>query len=77
MTIWRTLLLSFLAVSLLPTTGITLLTFDQTRKALEAEIARNLLAEASAVMERIDWMQDVHNERSSEIGPPSTKSKAP
>ncbi len=56
MTIWRTLLLSFLAVSLLPTTGITLLTFDQTRKALEAEIARNLLAEASAVMERIDWM---------------------
>src|SRR5207247_9550778 len=56
MTIWRTLLLSFLAVSLLPTTGITLLTFDQTRKALEAEIARNLLAEAAAVMERIDWM---------------------
>ncbi len=56
MTIWRTLLLSCLAVSLLPTTGITLLTFDQTRKALEAEIARNLLVEASAVMERIDWM---------------------
>jgi two-component system, NtrC family, sensor histidine kinase HydH len=56
MTIWRTLLLSFLAVSLLPTVGITLLTFDQTRKALEAEIARNLLVEASVVMERIDWM---------------------
>lgn len=48
--------MSFLAISLLPTTGITLLAFVQARKALEAEIARNLLVEASAVMDQIDWM---------------------
>ena len=56
MTIWRTLLLSFLAVGLFPTTGLTLLAFSQARKALEAEIARNLLVEASALMDQIDWM---------------------
>jgi signal transduction histidine kinase len=56
MTIWRTLLVSFLAIGLLPTTGLTLLAFGQARKTLEAEIARNLLVEASAVMEQIDWM---------------------
>lgn len=56
MTIWRTLLLSFLAVGLIPTTGLTLLAFSQARKVLEAEIARNLLVEASAVMNQIDWM---------------------
>ncbi len=56
MTIWRTLLVSFLAVSLLPTTGMTLLAFVQARKALEAEIARNLLVEAAVSMQQIDWM---------------------
>jgi len=56
MTIWRTLLVSFLTIGLLPTTGLTLLTFGQARKGLEAEIARNLLVQASAVMEQIDGM---------------------
>ncbi len=56
MTIWLTLLLSFLVVGLVPTTGLTLLSFSQARKVLEAEIARNLLVEASAVMDQIDWM---------------------
>src|SRR5262245_60582780 len=56
MTLWRTLLVSFLAVSLFPTAAITLLGFVQARKALEVEIGRNLLVEASAVMDQIDWM---------------------
>lgn len=54
MTIWRTLLVSFLVIGLLPTAGLTLLAFGKARKGLEAEIARNLLVEASAVMEQID-----------------------
>jgi len=56
MTIRRTLLLAFLMVSLLPMTGLTVLSFRQARKGLETEIARNLLVEASAVMTQIDWM---------------------
>jgi len=54
MTIWRTLLVSFLVIGLLPTTGLTLLAFGKARKSLKAEIARNVLVEASAVMEQID-----------------------
>jgi two-component system, NtrC family, sensor histidine kinase HydH len=56
MTIRRTLLLSFLAISLLPTAALTFLSFVQARKALEAEIARNLLVQASTAMTQIDGM---------------------
>jgi len=56
MTIRRTLLLSFLVVSLLPTVVLTFLAFIQARDALEKEIARNLLAQASSAMAQIDWM---------------------
>jgi len=56
MTIRRTLLLSFLAISLLPTAGLTFLSFIQAREALEAEIARNLLVQAFTAMTQIDGM---------------------
>src|SRR5262252_2609655 len=56
MTIRRTLLFSFLVVSLLPTAVLTFLAFVQARTALEKEIARNLLAQASTAMAQIDWM---------------------
>jgi len=56
MTIRRTLLLSFLAISLLPTVALTFLSFVQARKVLEAEIARNLLVQASTAMTQIDAM---------------------
>jgi signal transduction histidine kinase len=56
MTIRRTLLLSFLTISLLPTAALTFLSFVQARKALEAEIARNLLVQASTAMTQIDEM---------------------
>ena len=56
MTIRRTLLLSFLAVSLAPTAVLTFLAFIQARGALEKEIARNLFAQASTAMAQIDWM---------------------
>lgn len=56
MTIRRTLLFSFLTVSLLPTAMLTFLAFAQARTALEKEIARNLRAQASTAMAQIDWM---------------------
>jgi hypothetical protein len=56
MTIRRTLLFSFLAISLLPTVALTFLSFIQARGTLEAEIARNLLFQASTAMTQIDGM---------------------
>jgi two-component system sensor histidine kinase HydH len=56
MTIRRTLLFSFLAISLLPTVALTFLSFIQARRTLEAEIARNLLFQASTAMTQIDGM---------------------
>jgi signal transduction histidine kinase len=56
MTIRRTLLLSFLTISLLPVAALTYFSFIQARQALEAEIAKNLQAQASSTMEQIDWM---------------------
>jgi two-component system, NtrC family, sensor histidine kinase HydH len=56
MTIRRTLLFSFLAISLLPTIALTFLSFTQARRVLEAEIARNLLVQASTAMTQIDGM---------------------
>jgi len=56
MTIRRTLLFSFLAVSLVPTALLTFLAFAQARDALQTEIADHLRAQASTAMEHIDWM---------------------
>lgn len=54
MTIRRTLLAAFLALTLISATVLTALAFFQARQALQQEITRNLSAQAVALMEQID-----------------------